>query len=327
MNNKEILVTGGTGSLGKALVKKLLKNYTPKGIRIYSRDEVKQNEFRQELEKEFPNCKVSFLIGDVRDKERLSLACQGVNILIHTAAMKQVPACEYNPLEAIKTNINGACNVIYAAIQNNIEKVMNISTDKAVYPINLYGCTKAVAEKLFLHANIYAKTLKEQQTDIYRNKCTTIKPTIIRNPMFSVCRYGNVAETRGSVIPLWKEQVKNKQKITLTSDNMTRFWITLDKASDFVLNSINIMNGKELFIPKMPSFKLIDLLFVIAPTNDIQIIGARPGEKYHESIITKEEIGAEHIKYKGENIPLSSSTEDNLYCLTREQLKEKVNEI
>jgi FlaA1/EpsC-like NDP-sugar epimerase len=266
--NKEVLITGGTGTLGKALTKKLLKEYPIKGIRIYSRDEAKQDNFRYELEKENLLNKVSFLIGDVRDKERLDMAMKKVNIVIHTAAMKQVPACEYNPIEAVKTNINGAVNVVSAAINNGVEKVMNIATDKGVYPINFYGCTKAVAEKLFTFANVYSPLFTK----------------------FSSCRYGNVLGSRGSIIPLFKKQFEEKGYITITHKDMTRFWISLNRVVQFVLDRIEEVQGGEIFAPIMKSMSVIDLAKLIVPNTKINVIGIRDGEKLHEYLISKEEM-------------------------------------
>lgn len=267
--NKEILITGGTGTLGKALTKKLLKEYPIKGIRIYSRDEAKQDAFKWELD-EFGNPeKVSFLIGDVRDKERLSMAMRNVNIVIHTAAMKQVPACEYNPIEAVKTNIDGAVNVVNAAIDNSVEKVMNIATDKGVYPINFYGCTKAVAEKLFTFANVYSPLFTK----------------------FSSCRYGNVLGSRGSIIPLFKKQFEEKKFITITHKDMTRFWISLNQVVQFVLDRVEEAQGGEIFAPIMKSMSVVDLAKLIVPNAQFKDIGIRDGEKLHECLVSKEEMG------------------------------------
>lgn len=262
---KTILITGGTGSFGKACVKILLKTYKPETVRIYSRDELKQWEMRRELHNDK---RLRFLLGDVRDLERLRRATEGVDILIHAAALKQVPACEYNPIEAVRTNIDGATNIIDAALDNNVAKVLAISTDKAVNPVNLYGATKLCSEKLFVQANNY------------RGK--------YRDTKFSVARYGNVLGSRGSVIPLFEHQ-KQSGMITITDERMTRFWIALPKAVEFVLSSITLMQGGEVFIPKLPSMKVSELAKVIAPEAKVTIIGQRPGEKLHEHLITKEE--------------------------------------
>jgi len=266
-DNKNILITGGTGSFGKACVNILLDKYTPSSIRIYSRDELKQWEMDKSLQDHPKYSLLRFLIGDVRDPERLKRASQGADIIIHAAALKQVPACEYNPIEAIKTNINGAINVIDAALDCNVEKVIALSTDKASQPINLYGATKLCSDKLFIQANNYRG-----------NKETS----------FSVVRYGNVMASRGSVIPLFREQAQ-KGEVTITDDEMTRFWITLDQAVEFVLSSFGIMQGGELFVPKIPSMKITDLVKAIAPEAKMKITGIRPGEKLHESLIGRDE--------------------------------------
>ena len=269
----EVLITGGTGSLGKTITKTLLTKYRPKGIRIYSRDEFKQWQMKNELEAEGYKGNVSFLIGDVRDKNRLDRALNKVNLVFNTAAMKHVPACEYNQIEAVKTNIHGSENIIDCAIDNGVSLVMHVSTDKAVYPVNLYGSTKTVAEKLFLHGNNYAGG---------------------HGTKFSVCRYGNVIGSRGSIIPLFVEQVK-KGIITLTDKRMTRFWITLQKVADFIIHNSMITTGNEIFIPVMPSIRITDLTdATIQVVNSeffiqIQEIGIRKGEKLHECLISEEE--------------------------------------
>ena len=279
--SKEVLITGGTGSLGKTLAKILLKEYKPKGIRIFSRDELKQWEMRNEIKQDYAKrhglkraisdkeIPISYLIGNVQDRKRMEMASKGVNILIHCAALKQVPACEDNPLEAIKTNVIGAQNVLYAALENKIEKVLAISTDKAVMPINLYGAAKLCAEKLFINGNVYSGG---------------------REPRFSCVRYGNVLGSRGSVIPLFKKQFKENGRVTITDPNMTRFWITLNSVASLILKSIEKMNGEEIFIPKMGSSKITTLLEAVIPQPcEIEYTGIRPGEKLHEILITEEE--------------------------------------
>lgn len=261
--NKIVLITGGSGSFGNKFVEILLKEHEPKTIRIFSRGEKKQLDMQQR----FNDDRLRFFIGDVRDISRLHRAMYDVDILIHAAALKQVPACEYNPIEAIRTNIDGAVNVIDAALDSQVKKVMAISTDKAVYPANLYGATKMTAEKLFVQANSYAG---KQDT------------------RFSCVRYGNVIGSRGSVIPLFLEQ-KKKGVLTITSDKMTRFWITLDQGVKFVINCVGKINGGEIFIPKIPSMKLLDLAEAIAPNAKKEIIGIRPGEKIHETLMTCDE--------------------------------------
>lgn len=262
--DKIILVTGGTGSFGKKFSEILTAEYQPRTIRVFSRGELLQ----MEMHNAFHDDRLRFLIGDVRDKNRLSRAMNGVDIVIHAAALKQVPTCEYNPIEAIKTNIEGSINIIDAAIDNSVEKVMAISTDKAVHPVNLYGATKMVAEKLFVQANSY--TGGERKTK------------------FSVVRYGNVVGSRGSVIPLFKEQMKIGE-ITLTDRRMTRFWLTLDQGVRFVINSLEMMKGGEIFIPKIPSMKISDLAQTMAPSAQVKEIGIRPGEKLHEVLLTEDE--------------------------------------
>lgn len=266
-NNKIILVTGGTGSFGKTFIKYILDNCKPESIRVFSRDELKQWNMKRAFANHKQASKLRFLIGDVKDSERLNRACHSVDILVHAAALKQVPVCENDPIEAIKTNIFGAINVIDAALNNNIPEVIALSTDKASQPINLYGATKLCSDKLFIQANSYRGRLKSK---------------------FSVVRYGNVMGSRGSVIPLFYQQ-KLEGVITITDENMTRFWISLPEAVQFVVNSLQIMQGGELFIPKIPSMTLKDLAKAIAPEADIKIIGLRPGEKMHESLISQDE--------------------------------------
>jgi UDP-N-acetylglucosamine 4,6-dehydratase (inverting) len=261
--NKTILLTGGTGSFGQKFSEILLKEHNPKSIRIYSRGELLQ----VQMEKRFKDDRLRFFIGDVRDQSRLNRAMNGADIVVHAAALKHVPACEYNPLEAVKTNIDGTVNVINTAIDNGIEKVMVISTDKAVHPVNLYGATKMVAEKIAVQGNSYSGG---------------------KNTKISCVRYGNVIGSRGSVIPLFKEQMKTGI-ITITDNRMTRFWITLNQGVYFVIQSIERMQGGEIFIPKIPSMKLIDLAEAIAPCTEKKITGIRPGEKLHEVLLTEDE--------------------------------------
>ena len=266
--NKVILVTGGTGSFGKKFTEIALKEYNPKAIRIFSRGELKQQLMREQFQESCTDERLRFFIGDVRDKDRLYRAMNNVDIVIHAAALKQVPTCEYNPIEAVKTNINGAANVIDAAIDNNVEKVMALSTDKAVHPVNLYGATKLVAEKLFVQGNSYSSG---------------------RKTIFSCVRYGNVVGSRGSVIPVFQRQ-KEKGKITITDENMTRFWITQKQSVRFIINCIEKMKGGEIFVPKIPSMKITDLAEVIAPECKREVIGIRAGEKINEVLLTEEEV-------------------------------------
>lgn len=259
-----LLITGGTGTFGQNFVRFLLKKHSPRVIRIFSRDEYKQLQMQQSLPK---NAEVRFLIGDVRDKDRLYRALENIDIVVHAAALKQVPSCEYNPFETVKTNIIGTQNIIEGCIDKKVKRVLLISSDKAVQPINLYGATKLCAEKLFVQANAY------------RGKSITI---------LSVVRYGNVLASRGSVIPLFKKQLK-KGTITVTDNNMTRFWISSQQAVNFVIYFLEKMQGGEIFVPKSPSLKIIDLAKTMAPKAKIKFIGKRPGEKIHETLITKEE--------------------------------------
>ncbi|MHB8073696.1 UDP-N-acetylglucosamine 4,6-dehydratase (inverting) [Desulfosporosinus fructosivorans] len=259
-NQKSILITGGTGSFGKECIRFLLDKYQPNKIIVYSRDELKQYEMSQQFNQNM----MRYFIGDVRDGERLTMAMRGVDYVIHAAALKQVPAAEYNPMECIKTNIIGAENVIKAALDNNVEKVIALSTDKAANPINLYGATKLVSDKLFTAANNIAG---EQRT------------------RFSVVRYGNVVGSRGSVVPFFKKLVdEGALQLPITDENMTRFWITLPHGIDFVLKSFQRMQGGEVFVPKIPSSRIVDLAKAIAPSSELNIIGIRPGEKLHETM-------------------------------------------
>jgi len=258
-NDKNILITGGTGSFGKRFTQTLLDNYKPKRIIIFSRDELKQFEMQQTFQSNI----MRFFIGDVRDKERLIQAMRGVDYVIHAAALKQVPAAEYNPMECIKTNIYGAENVIHAAITNDVEKVIALSTDKAVNPINLYGATKLASDKLFVAANNIASGHKTK---------------------FSVVRYGNVVGSRGSVVPLFQKMIaENEEYLTITDKRMTRFWITLKQGVDFVIKSFSRMQGGEIFIPKIPSVRIVELAQAMSNL-PVKIIGIRPGEKLHETM-------------------------------------------
>ena len=264
LNNKSILVTGATGSFGKEFIKQILKKFSPKKIIVFSRDELKQ--WEMSLIFKGPEAKkISYFIGDVRDLDRLKRAMEGVDIVIHAAALKQVPTAEYNPFEVIKTNILGAQNVIDASLANNVKKVIALSTDKASSPINLYGASKLTSDKLFTLANNYKGW---------------------RKISFSVVRYGNVMGSRGSVIPLFKSLLEKKQKITITNEKMTRFNITLDEGVNFVIKSIQRMQGGEIFIPKLPSYKILDLVNAIDSNCDYKITSIRPGEKIDEEMIS-----------------------------------------
>ncbi len=266
MNWKDqvVLVTGGTGSFGKKFIKILIEEKQPKKVIVFSRDELKQHEmqvggYNQE--------NLRYFIGDIRDRERLERALHGVDIVVHAAALKQVPACEYNPMEAIKTNIMGTANVVEAALDAGVKKVLMVSTDKAVSPANLYGATKLAAEKLTIQSNAYAGGSATR---------------------FSCVRYGNVVGSRGSIVPLFLKQ-RAGGKITVTDDRMTRFWLSLDQGVRFVITCIEQMEGGEVFIPKIPSTKVVDLAKAIAPNAEIDIIGIRPGEKLHEMLISEDE--------------------------------------
>lgn len=264
LKDKTILLTGGTGSFGQKFTEIVLREHSPDAIRIYSRGELLQLQMQQKFNDDE---RLRFLIGDVRDKDRLSRAMNGVDIVVHAAALKQVPTSEYNPIEAIKTNIEGAANIIDAAIDNNVGHVMNISSDKAVHPVNLYGATKLVAEKLYIQGNAYVGLGKTR---------------------FSCVRYGNVVGSRGSVIPLFLEQ-KKRGKIPITDERMTRFWLTLEQGVRFVIDCISRMRGGEIFIPKIPSMKVTTLAEAIAPKVKREIVGIRPGEKLHEILLSEEE--------------------------------------
>ncbi|MCK4897563.1 MAG: UDP-N-acetylglucosamine 4,6-dehydratase (inverting) [Anaerolineales bacterium] len=259
-----ILVTGGTGSFGKKFIEIMLRDYHPARLIVFSRDELKQHEMRVGG---FNHPSLRYFIGDVRDLRRLRRAMHGVDVVVHAAALKQVPACEYNPMEAINTNILGSSNVVEAALDMSVKKVLALSTDKAVNPVNLYGTTKLAAEKLFVQSNAYAAGTATR---------------------FSCVRYGNVVGSRGSVIPIFIQQRENGT-LTITDDRMTRFWLTLEQGARFVIRCMEQMLGGEVFVPKIPSMKILDLANVIAPEADVEIIGIRPGEKLHEVLIHEDE--------------------------------------
>lgn len=263
-SNCRVLITGGTGSFGKKFTEIMLREFRPKKLVIYSRDELKQHDMRVSG---FKHESLRYFIGDVRDRDRLRRAMNGVDVVVHAAALKQVPACEYNPLEAVKTNVAGAQNIIDAALDAGITKVLALSTDKAVNPVNLYGATKLVSEKLFVQANSY------------RGEGPT---------QFSCVRYGNVVGSRGSVIPLFLEQRKTG-RLTVTDARMTRFWITLDQGVRFVIRCVEKMKGGEVFVPKIPSMKVTDLATAMAPDGEVEFIGIRPGEKIHEVLLSEDE--------------------------------------
>jgi UDP-N-acetylglucosamine 4,6-dehydratase (inverting) len=263
LEGKIILITGGTGSFGQKFTDIALREHNPKAIRIFSRGELLQ----YEMNLKFNDPRLRFFIGDVRDRERVYRAMNGVDIVVHAAALKQVPTAEYNPIEAVRTNIDGAVNVIDAAIDNGVQRIIAVSTDKAVHPVNLYGATKLVMERLFIQANVYVGAHKS---------------------MFSCVRYGNVVGSRGSVVPLFLQQINNGE-ITITDANMTRFWLKLEEGVRFVIDCLEKMLGGEVFVPKIPSMKVTDLADAVAPGVKTKIIGIRPGEKVHEVLLTEDE--------------------------------------
>ncbi|WP_281217081.1 UDP-N-acetylglucosamine 4,6-dehydratase (inverting) [Lysinibacillus capsici] len=320
LENKTVLVTGGTGSFGKKFIKKAL-TLGVKKIIVFSRDELKQYEMKQDFQDE----RIRFFIGDVRDKDRLYRAFDGVDIVIHAAAMKHVDACEYNPFEAVKTNIHGAQNIIEAAIDRGVEKVIALSTDKACSPVNLYGATKLASDKLFVAANAYVGEKKTR---------------------FAVVRYGNVVGSRGSVVPFFKK-IKDTGKLPITDERMTRFWITLDQGVQFVLDNLERMYGGEIFVPKIPSMKVTDLAKAIGPECEIEVIGIRPGEKLHEAMIMEDDARhtlefddyyviqpelawfAKEQLDGGESLPdgFAYTSDNNTEWLTIEQLSEMVGDL
>ena len=263
LTGKTVLITGGTGSFGTAFAKTVLARYDVASLRVFSRDELKQSEIQRTLD----DRRVRLLLGDVRDRDRLRLATRGVDVIVHAAALKQVPACEYNPFEAVQTNVHGAENVISAAIDNDVPLTIALSTDKAVNPVNLYGATKLCAEKIVAQAGVYAGP---------------------GGSRFASVRYGNVVGSRGSVVPIFKQQAETGV-LTITDDRMTRFWITLEQAVEFVLSSMPQVTGGEVFVPKIPSMRIVDLAAALAPDAEIRYTGVRPGEKLHEVLLTEDE--------------------------------------
>ena len=316
LKEKTIMITGGTGSFGKQCTETLLRMGPPRRLIIFSRDELKQHEMQQQ----FSDPCLRFFIGDVRDRDRLQRAMSEVDMVIHAAALKQVPACEYNPFEAVKTNILGAVNVIDAAIDCGVDRVIALSTDKAVSPINTYGATKLCAEKLFVQGNAYSG---------------------LDGTRLSCVRYGNVVASRGSVVPLFVDQ-RSTGVITITDERMTRFWITLDQGVDFVLRCLQMMQGGEIFVPKIPSMSIMDLATAIAPECKTKVTGVRPGEKIHELLVSPEEsrstlefqdmfvVQPAHKWWNGDNLdvgkPLpdgfSYTSDNNTQQLSVEELRE-----
>ena len=322
LENKVILITGGTGSFGQKFTEIVLREHNPKVIRILSRGELLQLEMQQKFN---DHPRLRFFVGDVRDRERLYRAMNGVDIVVHAAALKQVPTSEYNPIEAVRTNIDGAINVVDATIDNGVEKALAISTDKAVHPVNLYGATKLVMERLFIQANVY---------------------TGGRETRFSCVRYGNVVGSRGSVVPVFLQQSESG-KITITDERMTRFWITLEQGVRFVIDCISRMHGGEVFVPKIPSMKVVDLADVIAPEAEREVIGIRPGEKVNEILLTEEEarhaqefsdyfvIEPEFPFWKKDTLeggkplpePFSYTSDNNGWWLTKEELNRMLGKL
>jgi UDP-N-acetylglucosamine 4,6-dehydratase/5-epimerase len=318
-SQESILVTGGTGSFGKKFIEIMLREYQPHRLAVFSRDELKQHEMRAAG---FDHPSLRYFIGDVRDVERVRRALSGITVVVHAAALKQVPACEYNPFEAIQTNIIGGKNVIDAAIDQGVRRILALSTDKAVNPINLYGATKLCAEKTFVQANAYAGA---------------------KDTRFACARYGNVVGSRGSVIPIFLEQRK-RGKITMTDPRMTRFWLTLEQGVRFVIHCIEQMHGGEIFVPRIPSMRLADLAETIAPGCEVEYIGIRPGEKLHEVLVSEDEsrhtleteemfiIQPVHPWWKSENWAHAKrlaegfrySSDTNERWLTRRELEELV---
>ena len=322
LNNKNILITGGTGSFGNKFCETVLKRYNPKKLIVFSRDELKQYEMKQKFPDDSSDRKspMRYLIGDVREENRLLHAFSGVDIVVHAAALKQVPSCEYNPMEAVKTNVIGAMNVVTAAINAGVKKVIALSTDKAASPINLYGATKLCSDKIFTAARAYAGA---------------------RDIKFSVVRYGNVFGSRGSVIPFFLQE-RAKGVLPITDERMTRFWITLQQGVDFVLDCISRMKGGEVFVPKIPSMKIIDLAKALAPECKLNFIGIRPGEKIHEVMVGSDDARTtlEFDEYfvigwnvhrddlEGKPCPLNFKygSDNNDQWLTVEQLRQYVEE-
>lgn len=327
LNDKTILITGGTGSFGKKFTERILKEYNPKKIIIYSRDEYKQYMMRKQFAKY--DDKLRFFIGDVRDKDRLYRAVEGVDVIIHSAALKHVTVCEYNPMEAIKTNIEGAKNIIDAAIDRGVKKIVALSTDKAVNPVNLYGATKLVSDKLFVSANAYVGG---------------------KDTNFSVVRYGNVSGSRGSVIPFFKTLIeKGETVLPITDMRMTRFWITLDQGVDLVFKAIQESKGGETYVSKIPSYKITDLAKAMLPSAELKEVGIREGEKLHEVMITPEDSLStydygdhyiiypdfdwwdtnKHLKSGGKKVDegFRYSSDDNSEWLDVEEMQKRLKEI
>lgn len=322
LEGSSILITGGTGSFGKAFLEEVLKTQSPQRVAVFSRDELKQYELRQHLGDDE---RVRFFLGDIRDLDRLEMALHGVDYVVHAAALKQVDTAEYNPMEFVKTNILGSENVIKASISAGVKKVVALSTDKASSPINLYGATKLTADKLFIAGNHYSYA---------------------RGTRFAVVRYGNVMGSRGSVIPFFRALVEQGKPLPITDVRMTRFWITLPQAVDFVIDSFNVMDGGELYVPRIPSMKVVDLARAIGPDSELVEVGIRPGEKLHEEMISVEDarrtirqpnryvVGpslAEWTYRAPEGQPVDEgfayTSDTNDLWMTPEQIREKLHEL
>ena len=323
LGGKTVLITGGTGSFGNKLVEILLERHDPEAIRIYSRDELKQSELRRRFADH--DSRMRYLIGDVRDLGRLARAMRGVDVVVHAAALKQVPACEYNPFEAVQTNVVGAENVVSASIENDVPLTIALSSDKAVNPVNLYGATKLCAEKIVTQGNAYSGDSAAR---------------------FSSVRYGNVVGSRGSVIPLFKAQLPTGV-LTITDERMTRFWITLEQAVEFVLDSLGRMGGGEIFVPRIPSMRVTDVAAALAPDAERRVIGIRPGEKLHEVLLTEDEsrhsletdngyvILPEHVSWRlrevenGRGLPpgFRYSSDNNEHWLDVDELREMASNV
>lgn len=322
LDNASVLITGGTGSLGKALISYLLENTKVRRIAIYSRDELKQHNLRNQFN---DDSRLRWFIGDIRDLERLKRALHGVDFVLHTAALKQVDTGEYNPMEFIKTNVLGSQNVIDASIEAGVKKVVALSTDKASSPINLYGATKLTADKLFVAANNYSFSY---------------------GTTFSVVRYGNVMGSRGSVIPYWKDLAKQSKPLPITDLRMTRFWISISDAVKFVIDSLEMMQGGELYVPRIPSMRIVDLAEAVAPDSILEEIGMRPGEKLHEEMISADDsrrtlllgdrfvvmpVVAEwgYVKPAGENMPEGNAYQShtNDLWISKDDIKKFIDEV
>ena len=312
IDGKEILITGGSGSLSKALIDLLMTKHKPKGIRLLSRGELGQWKLRKELSQKYPNANIEYIIADVRDLQRLTLASRGVQVLVHAGALKHINVGEDDPIEVVNTNIFGSQNILYAALENKIEKVLGVSTDKACNPVNLYGSSKLCMEKLLIRGNVYSGD---------------------GSTRLSCVRYGNVIGSNGSVVPLFLDQYKKNGEITVTHKDMTRFWITLPKVAKFIVDSIQDMTGGEIFVPFMPSSTVLEIADVVAPKAKKVYTGIRPGEKLHEILISKEEsrktiFDEENNRYiitdKEQGHEFEFTSYNNAQWLTKQEIKDMI---